>query len=154
MDKRTKKEKGGRPKRGKDNQLDSVGGDPLSFSPFKLNHKAKKEKQMKYVNSFFTTLNNKNIIFLLLLILVTFSFLLSSPECCAVQDGEMKDSANAVKKLVDNNLIPVGLSVGACLSLFHAFMKSSFVPLGVCVASGIGYGFAKTWLSTVYALCM
>jgi ABC-type dipeptide/oligopeptide/nickel transport system permease subunit len=33
-------------------------------------------------------------------------------------------------------------------------MKSSLIPLVIGIGSGVLYGFAKTWIDTVFALCV
>ena len=82
------------------------------------------------------------------------AFLLASPEACAVKAGEMKTSVDYVTNLLDNNLVPLILTAGVVGGMALAFIKSTYVPLVIALVTGVGYGFANKWLTSVYALCV
>lgn len=82
------------------------------------------------------------------------AFLLLTPEVMAVKAGEMKTSVDYVTALFDNNLVPLILTAGVVGGTAFAFIKSTFTPLVIALVTGVGYGFANKWLTSVYSLCM
>ncbi len=88
-------------------------------------------------------------------LLVTTAFLLCSPESYAVNAaGEMGASVTRVNTLLGGNVMNAIMGIGIVASVVISFMKSSLIPLGIGMGTGVLYGFAKTWINTVFAVCV
>lgn len=68
--------------------------------------------------------------------------------------GELGASVGRVNALLGGNIMNVIMGMGIAASVVVALMKSSLIPLGIGISTGILYGFAKTWIDTVFVLCV
>lgn len=68
--------------------------------------------------------------------------------------GELGASVGRVNALLGGNIMNVIMGMGIAASVVIALMKSSLIPLGIGIATGILYGFAKTWIDAVFVLCV
>lgn len=94
-------------------------------------------------------------VFAISLGLAALALILSSPEVLAVDaDGEMGASTRRIDTLLNRNIMHVVMGAGIASSVIFSFYKQSFVPVGVGVGSGVLYGFARTWVDAVFALCI
>jgi hypothetical protein len=109
----------------------------------------------KYDFLFSQNVRTKGEQLFLLLFLTLVAFLFTSPEAFAVNAGaEMGASTQRLNTLLSGNIMNVIMGIGIAASVVFAFMKSSLIPLGIGIGSGVLYGFAKTWIDTVFALCV
>ena len=82
-------------------------------------------------------------------------FTLCPSEAYAVNaQGELGASVGRVNTLLGGNIMNVIMGIGIAASVILALMKSSLIPLGIGIATGILYGFAKTWIDAVFVLCV
>lgn len=94
-------------------------------------------------------------VFAISLGLAALALLLSSPEVLAVDaDGEMGASTKRIDALLNKNIMHTVMGAGIASSVIYSFYKSSFVPVGVGVGAGVLYGFARTWIDAVFAICI
>ena len=99
-------------------------------------------------NKIFTSLT-------LSLLTIGAAFVLSAPEAYAVNaQTEMGASVTRLNTLLGGHIMNAIMGVGIAASVVIALMKSSLIPLGVGIGAGILYGFAKTWVDAVFALCV
>lgn len=99
-------------------------------------------------NKIFTSLT-------LSLLTIGAAFVLSTPEAYAVNaQTEMGASVTRLNTLLGGHIMNAIMGVGIAASVVIALMKSSLIPLGVGIGAGILYGFAKTWVDAVFALCV
>ncbi|MBP9776865.1 MAG: hypothetical protein KBD36_03370 [Alphaproteobacteria bacterium] len=83
------------------------------------------------------------------------AFSLCQPDAYAVNaQGELGASVGRVNTLLGGNIMNVIMGMGIAASVVIALMKSSLIPLGIGIATGILYGFAKTWIDAVFVLCV
>ena len=83
------------------------------------------------------------------------AFSLCPPDAYAVNaQGELGASVGRVNTLLGGNIMNVIMGMGIAASVVIALMKSSLIPLGIGISSGVLYGFAKTWIDAVFALCV
>lgn len=83
------------------------------------------------------------------------AFTLCPPDVYAVNaQGELGASVGRVNTLLGGNIMNVIMGIGIAASVILALMKSSLIPLGIGIATGILYGFAKTWIDAVFVLCV
>jgi hypothetical protein len=83
------------------------------------------------------------------------AFTLCPPDAYAVNaQGELGASVGRVNTLLGGNIMNVIMGMGIAASVVIALMKSSLIPLGIGIATGILYGFAKTWIDAVFVLCV
>jgi hypothetical protein len=93
--------------------------------------------------------------FALSLGLAALAFILSSPDVLAVDaDGEMGASTKRIDTLLNKNIMHTVMGAGIASSVIYSFYKSSFVPVGVGVGAGVLYGFSRTWIDAVFAVCI
>ena len=86
-------------------------------------------------------------------VLAAFTFCPSEAYAVNAQ-GELGASVGRVNTLLGGNIMNVIMGIGIAASVILALMKSSLIPLGIGIATGILYGFAKTWIDAVFVLCV
>jgi type IV secretory pathway VirB2 component (pilin) len=78
-----------------------------------------------------------------------------SSDAFALNAGqEMGQSVQRLANLLHGNVMHAIMVVGVAASSAMSFFKSSFVPVGVGVGTGVLYGFAHTWIDTAFTLCV
>ena len=98
----------------------------------------------------------RNTAFLTLMTLsVMATFLCTSPDALALLPGqEMGASALALHNLINGNVMHVIMIVGIAGAVAMSFYKSSFVPVGVGIGTGVLYGFAQAWITSTFTMCV
>ena len=98
----------------------------------------------------------RNTAFLTLMTLSVMAiFLSASPDALALQAGqEMGPSALALHNLINGNVMHAIMIIGIAASVAMSFYKSSFVPVGVGIGTGVLYGFAQTWITATFTVCV
>ena len=80
---------------------------------------------------------------------------LNSPDLLALNAGqEMGQSVQRLATLLHGNVMHAIMVTGVAASAAMSFFKSSFVPVGVGVGTGVLYGFAHTWIDTAFTMCV
>ncbi len=99
-------------------------------------------------------MKNKNTLLMLSFFTIVGIGLLWGPDAFAVQEDTMKDSVNALRKLLQGNVIAAVLTAGVIAGAVISYMKSSFVPFGTSIGIAVGYAFTNTWINAAYTCCI
>lgn len=98
-------------------------------------------------------MKNKNL--LIYSLIIAAFFMLSGSDLLAVKDGGdagLKTSADNLTTLLNSNLAPVVLICGCLAGAALSLMKSTPAPFVMSIVITVGFGFAKSWIGSTYAV--